>query len=79
MKHVRVCGSLLAFDIDESDAAAEGTYKSETSLKLRDFFLAEGLNIRPLGPVVYLMPPYSITKDQLKQGYDGLLKGVELV
>ncbi|GJM00716.1 MAG: adenosylmethionine--8-amino-7-oxononanoate aminotransferase BioA [Methyloligella sp.] len=79
VKHVRVCGSLLAFDIDESDAAAEGTYKSETSLKLRDFFLAEGLNIRPLGPVVYLMPPYSITKDQLKQGYEGLLKGLELV
>ncbi len=79
VKHVRVCGSLLAFDIDQGDKGAEGSYKSETSLKLRDFFLAEGLNIRPLGPVVYLMPPYSITKDQLKQGYEGLLKGLELV
>ncbi len=79
VKHVRVCGSLLAFDIDEGDKGAEGSYKSETSLKLRDFFLAEGLNIRPLGPVVYLMPPYSITNEQLKQGYEGLLKGLELV
>lgn len=79
VKHVRVCGSLLAFDIDEGDTGLEGSYKSETSLKLRDFFLAEGLNIRPLGPVVYLMPPYSITNEQLKQGYEGLLKGLELV
>ncbi len=79
VKRVRVCGSLLAFDFDEGDAVAEGSYKSETSLKLRDFFLAEGLNIRPLGPVVYLMPPYSITQEQLNQGYDGLLKGLELV
>ena len=79
VKHVRVCGSLLAFDIDEGDANPEGSYKSETSMKLRDFFLAEGFNIRPLGPVVYLMPPYSITEAQLKKGYEGLLKGLELV
>ena len=77
VKHVRICGSLLAFDFIDAKAAPEGSYKSETSLNLRDFFIANGLNIRPLGPVVYLMPPYSITEAQLKKGYEGLLKGLE--
>lgn len=79
VKKVRVCGSLLAFEFIDDAASEAGSYKSETSMKLRDFFLAEGLNIRPLGPVVYLMPPYCITNEQLKKGYDGLLKGLELI
>lgn len=69
---VRVCGSLLAFDL----ASEEGTYKSKASLMLRDFYLSKGFNIRPLGPVVYLMPPYCITEAQLSRAYDGLLQGL---
>ena len=77
VKHARVCGSLLAFDFVDAKAGPEGSYKSETSMNLRDYFIANGLNIRPLRPVVYLMPPYSITEAQLQKGYDGLLKGLE--
>ena len=69
---VRVCGSLLAFDL----ASEAGAYKSAASLKLRDTYLAAGFNIRPLGPVVYLMPPYCISEAQLSRAYDGLLSGL---
>ena len=69
---VRVCGSLLAFDLFGRD----GGYKSEASLKLRDHFLSAGFNIRPLGDTVYLMPPYCIEDRQLSRAYDGLLLGL---
>lgn len=71
-RHVRVCGSLLAFDL----AGEAGAYKSAASLKLRDHYLSAGFNIRPLGPVVYLMPPYCISEAQLSRAYDGLLAGL---
>ena len=71
----RVCGSILAFDLLSSD----GGYKSELSLKLRDYFLDHGLNIRPLGNTIYLMPPYCISDEQLNIAYDGLLQGLNAV
>ncbi len=69
----RQCGTVLAFDL----ALSETGYKSAASLALRDWYLQNGLNIRPLGPVVYLMPPYCITDDELSRAYDGLLAGLD--
>lgn len=74
-ERVRVCGSLLAFDL----AGETGDYKSEASLKLRDYYISHSLNIRPLGPVVYLMPPYCITDAQLDTAYEGLIKGLDVI
>ncbi len=74
-KNVRICGSLLAFDL----AGEAGAYKSAASLQLRDHYLAQGFNIRPLGPVVYLMPPYCISEAQLSRAYDGLLGGLKIL
>lgn len=69
----RVLGSLLAFDLSDSSSG----YKSAESETLRDWFLSEGLNIRPLGPTVYLMPPYCTSDDQLARAYRGLLEGLD--
>jgi adenosylmethionine-8-amino-7-oxononanoate aminotransferase len=68
----RLLGTVLAFNL-----AVEGrAYKSGASLFLKDWYLAHGLNIRPLGPVVYLMPPYCITAAELERAYDGLFQGL---
>lgn len=75
VEHVRVCGSLLAFDL----AGDAGAYKSDASLKLRDHYLSRGLNLRPLGGTVYLMPPYCISDAQLTAAYDGVLQGLEII
>lgn len=72
LKKQRVMGSILAFNLSD-----EGVYKSEQGEFLRDYFLNNGLNIRPLGTVVYLMPPYCISKNQLKRAYEGILAGLE--
>ena len=68
----RVLGSILAFDVK-----GLGAYQSEESRALKAWFLAQGLNIRPLGSTLYLMPPYCITGDELSRAYAGLIAGLD--
>ena len=68
----RVLGSILAFDLK-----GESGYQSAESQALKGRFVAHGLNIRPLGPTVYLMPPYCITDAELSRAYAGLIEGVD--
>ena len=69
---LRLIGSILAFDVKEA-----GGYQSAMSRALRDWYLAHGLNIRPLGPTLYLMPPYCITDEELTRAYAGLIEGLD--
>lgn len=69
---LRLIGSILAFDVREA-----GGYQSAMSRALRDWYLAHGLNIRPLGPTLYLMPPYCITDEELTRAYAGLVEGLD--
>ena len=69
----RVIGSILAFDVK----SASGAYQSSESRTLRDWYLAHGLNIRPLGQTVYLMPPYCITDNELDRAYAGMVEGLD--
>jgi adenosylmethionine---8-amino-7-oxononanoate aminotransferase len=68
----RLLGSILAFDVN-----AAGGYWSAESRRLRDFYLDHGLNIRPLGPTLYLMPPYCITDEELSRAYAGIIEGLD--
>lgn len=69
----RAMGTMLAFDL----AGSQGTYKAEDGEKLRDWYLSNGLNIRPIGSAVYLMPPYCITDDELDRAYAGMIAGLD--
>jgi adenosylmethionine-8-amino-7-oxononanoate aminotransferase len=68
----RVIGSILAFDLKGPDE-----YQSERSTRLLNWYLTHGLNIRPLGPCVYLMPPYCITDEELSRAYAGMVAGLD--
>lgn len=68
----RLIGSILAFDVKSG-----GGYQSAESQALRDFYLANGLNIRPLGQTVYLMPPYCISDAELSRAYAGMIEGLD--
>lgn len=71
----RVCGTIAAVDLVVPDAG----YLAEVGLKLRAFFLQKGLLIRPLGEVLYLMPPYCVTEPELDTLYDALHEAADLV
>lgn len=64
--HHRMMGDIAAFDIRVSDAG----YTSSIGARLRGYFHERGLLLRPLGNVVYLMPPYCIDESQLHHTYD---------
>ena len=73
LEHPRAMGCMLAFEL----AGSDGHYKTDAGERLRDWYLKNGLNIRPLGPTVYLMPSYCITDDELTRAYDGLFEGLD--
>lgn len=63
---VRQCGTIAAFTV----AASGAGYLSELAPRLYRFFLSRGVLLRPIGNVVYLLPPYCISKQELDGIYD---------
>ncbi|MER8501663.1 adenosylmethionine--8-amino-7-oxononanoate transaminase [Mesorhizobium sp. M0195] len=64
----RAIGTILALDLRAGSAG----YLAEIGPKLRAFFLERGLLVRPLGNVLYLLPPYCITGEELDGLYDAI-------
>ncbi|MER8930953.1 aminotransferase class III-fold pyridoxal phosphate-dependent enzyme, partial [Mesorhizobium sp. M0859] len=64
----RTTGTIAALDLRAGSAG----YLAEIGPKLRAFFLKRGLLVRPLGNVLYLLPPYCITGEELDGLYDAI-------
>lgn len=60
-------------------AVSAGGYLADVGPKLRLFFRERGALIRPLGDVIYLMPPYCVTEADLDLAYDAIAEGIEAV
>jgi adenosylmethionine---8-amino-7-oxononanoate aminotransferase len=67
--NVRILGTILAFDIRVSEATS---YDNEIRKKIFPYFLKKNILLRPLGNVIYIMPPYIITKAQLEEVYEAI-------
>ena len=63
---VRHIGSVSAIELKVPDAG----YLSSLRPRLYEFFLNRDVLLRPLGNVVYILPPYVITPKQLNYVYD---------
>ncbi len=70
----RVQGTIMAFDVP---AGGDAGYGAGVGPALKAHFRAEGLVIRPLGNVVYLMPPYSVTDAELQRAADGIRRALD--
>ena len=62
----RQIGTVAAMELRAEDAG----YLSAMRPKLYQFFLERGVLLRPLGNVVYVLPPYVISPDELHRVYD---------
>ena len=67
----RVTGTILAFDLK---GFGDTGYTSSARKRIYPYFLDKGILIRPLGNVIYLMPPYIITNEELDYIYSCLLE-----
>ena len=72
----RVLGVIFALEI-ETDSAA--SYYGTLRNKLYDFFIENGIILRPVGNIVYILPPYIITDEQLQKVYEVVEKALEIV
>ncbi|MDX8535272.1 adenosylmethionine--8-amino-7-oxononanoate transaminase [Mesorhizobium sp. VK25A] len=64
----RITGTIAALDLRTGFPG----YLAEIGPKLRAFFLDQGLLVRPLGNVLYLLPPYCVTGAELDRLYDAI-------
>jgi adenosylmethionine-8-amino-7-oxononanoate aminotransferase len=72
----RVLGVIFALEIQtESAASYYGTLRN----KLYNFFIENGIILRPVGNIVYILPPYIITDEQLQKVYEVVEKALEIV
>ncbi|TRX21397.1 adenosylmethionine--8-amino-7-oxononanoate transaminase [Flavobacterium franklandianum] len=72
----RVLGVIFALEIQtESAASYYGTLRN----KLYNFFIESGIILRPVGNIVYILPPYIITDEQLQKVYEVVEKALEIV
>jgi adenosylmethionine-8-amino-7-oxononanoate aminotransferase len=65
IKQVRQQGTILAIEF-ETDGTS---YFSNLRDTLYNYGLEQGVILRPLGNIIYLIPPYCITNEQLDQVY----------
>jgi adenosylmethionine-8-amino-7-oxononanoate aminotransferase len=72
---VRHIGSVGAIELDVADPG----YLSELRPKLYEFYLRRGVLLRPLGNVVYVLPPYAISYAELNFVYDIIEESLSLV
>ncbi|MBF0380569.1 MAG: adenosylmethionine--8-amino-7-oxononanoate transaminase [Magnetococcales bacterium] len=64
----RITGAIAALDFKTKDPG----YTSKIAPLLKEFFINRGLLIRPLGNVLYLLPPYCISNKELHKAWDGI-------
>jgi adenosylmethionine---8-amino-7-oxononanoate aminotransferase len=68
LKNLRVTGTIAAMDLVTDHPG----YLNQLSLEIRKQGIAQRLLLRPLGNVLYIMPPYCITEDELAFIYQGI-------
>jgi adenosylmethionine---8-amino-7-oxononanoate aminotransferase len=71
VNQVRVQGTIAAMNIGDDQGKG---YLNEVGIKIRQLAIEQGLLLRPLGNVLYLMPPYCITDEELSIVYGGIQK-----
>jgi adenosylmethionine---8-amino-7-oxononanoate aminotransferase len=71
---VRSIGTMAAIELRADDPG----YASKLRPKLYKFFIDAGVLLRPLGNIVYILPPYVITSDELNYVHDRIAESLEL-
>lgn len=76
VKTTRVLGVIFALEIKTDSAES---YYGNLRNKLYNFFIENGIILRPVGNIVYILPPYIITENQLQKVYQTIEKALEIV
>jgi adenosylmethionine-8-amino-7-oxononanoate aminotransferase len=70
---VRMIGTVAAIELKDDDPG----YFSSVRPFLYDFYLHRGVLLRPLGNVVYVLPPYVVSEQELHGIYDVIAESLD--
>lgn len=76
IKDVRVCGTILAIELMTNDTSS---YYNPIRKKIYSHFLSKGILVRPLGNVMYIVPPYIISMGELQSIQSEIAQFVRLM
>jgi adenosylmethionine-8-amino-7-oxononanoate aminotransferase len=69
VKNIQQQGTIVAIELNTNENTS---YFNAIRDLVYNFFLEKGILLRPLGNVVYIMPPYCITKKELNKIYSSI-------
>jgi adenosylmethionine---8-amino-7-oxononanoate aminotransferase len=72
---IRIIGTVMAIELEASDPG----YFSQIRPALYQFYLSRGILLRPLGNVVYVLPPYVISEADLRRVHDVIGESLDRV
>ena len=75
VQNPRTLGVILAFDLKTNQNT---DYYGAFRDKLYNFFISKGVILRPVGNIIYILPPYIITDEQLSKVYEVLEEAILL-
>jgi adenosylmethionine-8-amino-7-oxononanoate aminotransferase len=64
--NIRITGTIIAFELVTDEATS---YFNSKRNDIYQFFISRGVILRPLGNVIYILPPYCITVEELDAVY----------
>jgi adenosylmethionine-8-amino-7-oxononanoate aminotransferase len=71
---IRTCGTIFALELKTEE---QTSYFNEWRKNIYNYFLDRNILLRPLGNVIYIIPPYIITDEELDLIYDEILRFLE--
>ena len=67
IKEIRQRGTILAIELN---TAENSSYFNSIQSLAYQYFMSKGVFLRPLGNIIYVMPPYCITDEELDKVYE---------
>ena len=68
IKEIRHLGTILAIELD----TGETSYMNKSRYEIYNYFLAKNILLRPLGNVIYILPPFIISDVELAEIYTAI-------
>jgi len=75
VKEVRQTGTILAIEWQTQTGTS---YFSDLRNQLYHYFLEKGILLRPLGNVIYILPPYCISDEDLAEIYGQIIEALQI-
>ena len=75
LSEVRHKGTILALELKVDKVG----YDSDVRDVLYNHFISDGVLLRPLGNVIYVLPPYCITDEELEKVYKSIVSGLDKI